>query len=169
MAQPTLFIDGYNLLHAAGLARPTYGPGDLGRARDRLLSLLGELLTAEQLAKTVVVFDAKESVTFHGSERMQSGVRVVFPDRGVEADEVLERMIRKHTAPRGLRVVSSDHRVQIAATRRKATAVDSDTFLRTSRREAAKDRGPEKPAAGPVSTGEVELWVNEIRDEFGAK
>ena len=169
MSQPTLLIDGYNLLHAAGLARATYGPGDLERARDRLLSLLGELLDADQLSKTVVVFDAKESVTFHGSRSVRAGVTVVFPDRGVEADAVLEEMVREHTAPKSLRVVSSDHRVQTAARRRRAAALDSDAFLRRSRGEAARDRGPEKPAPGPVGDGEVRMWVEEITDAFGKK
>ena len=36
MADLYLF-DGYNLLHAAGLARANYGPGDLERARTALL------------------------------------------------------------------------------------------------------------------------------------
>ena len=166
--QPTLFIDGYNLLHAAGLARRTYGPGDLERARGRLISLLASLLGEDQATKTAVVFDAKESPGFHGSTSVRDGVTVVFPDRGVEADAVIERMIREHTAPKQLRVVSSDHRIQTAAKRRRATPVDSDAFLRAARKEAATDRGPEKPEPGLVPDAEVEYWAEEIRDAFGA-
>ena len=36
MPLPYHLIDGYNLLHAAGLAREKYGPGDLERALARL-------------------------------------------------------------------------------------------------------------------------------------
>ena len=165
--QPTLLIDGYNLLHAAGLARETYGPGDLERARDRLISRVRQLLDERQIARTVIVFDAKESVTFHGSAADVEGVRVVFPDRGVEADTVLEEMIRSHSAPKQLRVVSSDHRVRSAASRRRATPVDSDRFLRDAADAAARRRGPEKPTPGSVRGGEVRHWVDELNEAFG--
>ncbi len=47
MTSTDLLIDGYNLLHAAGLGRARYGPGDLQRARQALLRKLFELLTPE--------------------------------------------------------------------------------------------------------------------------
>ena len=37
MPLPFHLIDGYNLLHVAGLARETYGPGDYERVRFALL------------------------------------------------------------------------------------------------------------------------------------
>lgn len=169
MPQPTLFIDGYNLLHAAGLARDTYGPGDLERARDRLLSLLCELLPEGQPEKTVLVFDAINSPGFHGSSSVRQGITVTFPDRGVEADAVLETLIKQHSAPKGLTVVSSDHRVQRAIRRRRGTAVDSEAFLRTRRRQAGREKGPEKPPPGPVPDREVQHWMDELTDEFGGR
>ena len=61
MATPFHIIDGYNLLHAAGLGRPTYGPGDLERCRNRLLSFLRTHLRAAERARTTVVFDARDA------------------------------------------------------------------------------------------------------------
>ena len=59
MAAPFLIVDGYNLLHAAGLARMLYGPGDLERARQRLLSLLAERLRSDERRRCRIVFDAQ--------------------------------------------------------------------------------------------------------------
>jgi len=58
MAQKFLIIDGYNLMHAAGMARERYGPGDLERCRERLLRFLHSRLTAEERKRTTIVFDA---------------------------------------------------------------------------------------------------------------
>ena len=160
--QPNLFIDGYNLMHAAGLARQTYGPGDLERARDRLLAQLKNLLDLAERRKTVVVFDAKESPGFLGSRITRHELTVVFPDRGVEADSVLEQLIREHTAPTRLKVVSSDHRIQVAAKRRKALPIDSDRFLARLEHRDTIDRTPEKPSPGAISPDELAHWENEL-------
>ena len=56
MAAPFHIIDGYNLLHAAGLGRPTYGPGDLQRVRNRLLSHLRTHLAAAERAGCTRVY-----------------------------------------------------------------------------------------------------------------
>ena len=58
MAALFLIIDGYNLMHAAGLARATYGPGDLARKRLELLVKLARRLTIEERKRCTVVFDA---------------------------------------------------------------------------------------------------------------
>lgn len=165
--QPNLFIDGYNLLHAAGLARESYGPGDLERARDRLLKKLTSLLDEDERVRTVVVFDAKESVGFLGSSVVVDEMTVVFPDRGIEADAVLEQMIRRHSAPRGLTVVSSDNRILAAARRRKANAIESDRFLARFETRATIDRSPEKPRPGQTTEADLEFWTNELDDLLG--
>ena len=51
--QPRLLIDGYNLLHAAGLARRRYGRDGLERSRNRLLDLLAGLLTDAERPRTL--------------------------------------------------------------------------------------------------------------------
>ncbi len=59
--RPYLMIDGYNLLHAAGLARRRYGPGQLERCRAQLLAWLAKHLTDGERERTTVVFDAAEA------------------------------------------------------------------------------------------------------------
>ena len=54
----SLLIDGYNLIHAAGLVGQGRGPGGLERSRLALLNFLAQSLAAADLARTTVVFDA---------------------------------------------------------------------------------------------------------------
>ncbi len=58
MARYYHLIDGYNLMHAAGIARVRYARGDLERCRNRLLLKLSELLTEDERQRATVVFDA---------------------------------------------------------------------------------------------------------------
>ena len=92
----------------------------------------------------------------------------VFERNGVSATSASIKA-RVPPKPGLLCVVSSDRRIQVAARRRRAIALDSDKFLAAAQRDAERDRSPEKPAAGPVSEGELDLWMNEIRDAFGKK
>ena len=58
MFRGDLLIDGYNLLHAAGFARTSYGRGEFEKARDRLIKLLAQQLNDRERERTTVVFDA---------------------------------------------------------------------------------------------------------------
>src|SRR4051794_30536608 len=54
-----LIIDGYNLMHAAGILGRGVGPGSLERSRLALLHFVVESLDQAELAATTVVFDAR--------------------------------------------------------------------------------------------------------------
>ena len=54
---------------------------------------------------------------------------MIFAQHHDEADTLIEEMIQRHSAPKQLTVVSSDLRLQTAANRRKAVAVDSENWL----------------------------------------
>ena len=95
-------------------------------------------------------------------------MRVEFAREPGNADELLERLIAAHDAPRTLVVVSGDHRVQRAARRRRAKAIDSDRWwaeLCAERRRlgTAAPTSPQKPTANP-SEFEVDYWVNQFSD-----
>lgn len=164
-----LLIDGYNLLHAAGLLGRRLGPGGLERARAALLGLLAASLTPEEAARTIVVFDAGEDAPRDRPrrERLHS-IQVQYSPLGEEADDVLERLIAADSAPRQLTVVSGDHRLQRAARRRKATAIGSEDWLSDLNRRRPLDAASQPPApisakpTGPLSADEVEGWLKEF-------
>lgn len=132
-----LLIDGYNLIG------PVAAPRGFSRANrtdardstswlqvermrllDRLATHLGELVCE----RTCVVFDAKNAPRGRASEMRHQSIQVRYAVDYPEADDLLEELIRNHSTPKRLTVISSDHRVQSAARRRKATYFDSDPW-----------------------------------------
>jgi uncharacterized protein len=168
----SLLIDGYNLLNATGIPSRGKGPGNLERARQALLNTLAESLPEDELPRTTVVFDASESPWGVAKQLNHRGMTVMFASRDEDADTVIERLVAADSAPKRLTVVSSDHRLQRAAHRRKATAVDSDVWFAQLLRDRAARLEPQLPGAnptadvpkpeGPLSPGEVEHWLRQF-------
>ena len=123
-----LIIDGYNLMHAAGYARESYGPGDLQRVRRRFLLALADRLPAEQRSRTTIVFDAGERALIEAAEPPCEGMTLLFSHAFLDADTHIEKLLREHSAPKQVLLVSGDHRLQQAARRRKANFVSSERF-----------------------------------------
>jgi predicted RNA-binding protein with PIN domain len=171
MGVPFLLIDGYNLLHAAGLARVRYAPGDLERARHRLLGMICEKLSPAEQLRCTVVFDAGENAPDAAREHRHHEIRVLFAPPGFEADDLIEELIQQHPAAKQLIVVSGDHRLHKAANRRNAHPVDSDRFWdRLQHRpdarttlvpEAPPPPKPEEPASTSPATA---AWLREFGD-----
>ena len=101
------------------------------------------------------------------------GVKVHFASGYESADELIEELIERDSAPRRLTVVSSDHRLHRAARRRKAHAIDSDRWYeqtiaeRSQRHRVAKSKMPKPPT--PLATSEVEYWLAQFGDEPRSK
>jgi len=140
-----VLIDGYNLLHAAGLAKKKYAAGELERRRARLIARLKDLMDPAQLARTTIVFDARINPPPHRPDPPAGPVTVLFPPRHQEADDLVEELLSKHSAPQQVLVVSSDHRLHKAARRRGATPIDSEAFL--DQLEVDQHLGPADAAA----------------------
>lgn len=182
MRVPFLIIDGYNLMHAAGIARRSYGVGDLEQCRRRLNQLVVSLLRPEALARATIVYDAFESPSNDQRNSEFRGLRIVFAPRGSDADSEIERMLNRHSAPRQVVVVSGDHRLHKAASRRKAVCVDSEEFLSSlqveSELSAWRTMPPEAPTqtdSEPAPPGQKPAdptlhfdsdYLKEIEDEF---
>lgn len=165
MSAGFLIIDGYNLMHAAGLVRATYGPGDLSRLRHQLLVKLTKLLTPEEQKRCTVVFDAIEAPANLPGRYRHGELSVIFAERGHEADETIEELIRQHSAPRRLMVVSSDHRLQKAINRRRGSAVDSDVFLQKFESPNRRIGPPSNPSKSPrPPEKELEFWLGEFEN-----
>jgi hypothetical protein len=157
-----ILIDGYNLLHASGILPSGVGPGTLERARNALLNFLVESLEADELKRTVVVFDAREAPKGRPRLVTHRGLQVHFAPNPGDADALIEQLILEDHSPRKLVVVSSDHRLQRAAKRRRAQAVDSDRWEIFHRRIGRGGKAAEEPAkpAGPLSEYEVARWLS---------
>jgi len=164
----SLIIDGYNLLHASGVMPSGQGPHTFERAREALLRFLAASLTDEERAQTTIVFDAREAPYNKPRTLDHEGMAIRFAPRDIDADTLIEELIKADHAPKRLTVVSSDHRIQNAARRRRATAVDSDVWTRELIRRRQENRGAVPPASKPQGSlppSEVARWIEEFQVE----
>jgi predicted RNA-binding protein with PIN domain len=161
-----LLIDGYNLMYAAGIVG-SGGPKGLERSRAALIRFVAGVIDDSERGSTTIVFDAAGAPPGLPATLVSDDLTVRFSKGYADADELLEELIEADHAPRRLTVVSSDHRVQRAAKRRRARAIDSDVWVteslrrRTESRQASKSRDAAKPQAfaGDV---EVKFWLDRI-------
>lgn len=162
-----LLIDGYNLLHVTGLSGKGGGPGSFQRSREALLRFLAASLNADERKTTTVVFDAADAPPGLPAIVAHEEITVRYARDYPDADALIEELINKESAPRKLLVVSSDHRIQRAAKRRRSRTVDSDVWYadlwqrRIHSRTAAQQLVPEKPI-GDLSPAEIAHWVSEF-------
>lgn len=164
----TVLIDGYNLLHVTGIIGRGVGPGTLERTRRALLNFMAASLGPDELARVTVVFDAHDPPPGLPSVVDHQGITVRYAVGYENADALIEELIRENSAPRSLVVVSSDHRVQRAARRRRANPIDSDVWYEQVVRQcgskhADADCPSDVKPNTPLSAHDVQHWL----DEFG--
>ncbi len=155
-----LLIDGYNLLQAAGQFGSAAGVGTLESARLALLDFLVAALTPADARRTVVIFDAAAAPPGRPATIDHEGITVRFSRRQGTADDLIEDLLETVADPRHLTVVSSDHRIQRAARRRRATSVDSEIWYREAKAKAASEgprahTGPSPDRLGDISSPEL--------------
>jgi uncharacterized protein len=164
-----LLIDGYNLMNVAGIMGRGVGPGTLARSRLALLNFLAESLEPREVSRTTVVFDAAGAPPGLPRVMHHRGLTVHFAAKYPDADSLIEELIGQNTDPRRLTVVSSDHRLQRAARRRRAKSIDGDVWYagvvrRRRRRHHEKRITPAKPPV-PLLAEDVEYWLRQFGGE----
>lgn len=161
-----LLIDGYNLLHVSGIFGKGTALTELHRSREALLAFLASSIEPAERVQTTIVFDAAGAPPGLPQSFACDGIMVQFARDPGNADALLEDLIAAHDTPRTLVVVSSDHRVQRTARRRRAKAIDSDRWwadlCAQRRRKGAELPTPPQKPTGNLSTGEVDYWVSQF-------
>jgi len=159
---PLFLIDGYNLWWNTGEFGPDNDDGTLQGARDSLTHWLVTTLPTNLREKTVLVFDAKNPPPNRGFLFNHSGLTVHFAVGYPDADTLMEEYILIHHAPRNLTVVTSDHRIQRAAKRKRATATDADHWARQIQHQFQDTDDGQTNKANPnpaLSDHEVIGWM----------
>ena len=143
-----LLIDGYNLMfESTSVVRGLDGKNALRAARGRMLHLLVDLIDESMRDKTIIVFDAKKAPPGLPDKYEYYGIQIVFARDWDSADELIQTEIRRHSAPKTLTVVSSDHAIQRKAKARGAKVIDSDEWLDRALENRARlaSQGPNAP------------------------
>jgi predicted RNA-binding protein with PIN domain len=115
-----LIVDGYNV------SKTGYPELTLFDQRTRLIGALGAV-TARTGAEVTVVFDGAAVVA--GPMRHPRGVRVLFSEPGVLADDVIRELVAAEPAGRPLLVATSDRAVADSVRRRGAHPLPSSVLL----------------------------------------
>lgn len=165
-----LIIDAYNVIHELGMFPASgMGPGSLGRICGSFLEMLAAQIPLELRKRTTIVFDARSAPPEGFSPSQIIGeMQVLFAIEEPEADDLIEYLIKRHSAPKQLTVVSSDHRLQTAARRRNARTVDSDSWI-DSIQEEEPDSDDDVRQTNPrlkhhkLDAAEVEAWMEEFQ------
>lgn len=125
-----IIIDAYNLIFQCGLQPKSLdSPLALHRTRQRLIRELSDRIEESQRREVMLVFDAKNPRGYSTPELNTNGFKVAFANEHEDADAMIIELLQKHSQPRHLTIVSGDHRIQTAATRRDATAIDADVWF----------------------------------------
>ena len=166
----TTIIDGYNLIFRLGWQGKAPALAGVGKGPPAADSRIGQshpaLLPGQNIT---IVFDAKKTpVKETESDVLVQGFRVIFAANHDEADALIEELISRHSAPKSLTVVSDDNRLQTAARRRKAIALNCEQWL--EKLASQPENGP-SAAAGEMSKDEAirQLEKTDWLAEFGVK
>ena len=124
-------VDGYNLMHAAGLAVPEHsGPKALESARKRFLDWMADLPAIRKATAPPnirIIFDAQNSHKDFGTTTYR-GLVTTF-SFGETADDTIETLVSREPQPEKLHVVSNDHRLKIAARKAKCLPMTCEAFI----------------------------------------
>ena len=152
-------IDGHNLLHTIIKVDETAESiTDIGLCRiiSHYLRITGQ--------KGELIYDGtgpRDKDSFDNISHLE----VSFAGIGTDADTVIEDKIKANTAPRRLRIVSSDRRLRKAARARKASAIKSEEFWLSVNKQLSKKRPQREPGGKRhgLSESETKQWL----DYFG--
>ena len=162
-------IDGYNLMYAGGLLGRKFGPDGFRQVRHRFLSELAATLEPAEAHLTTVVFDARTPPPDRPSETHHKGLTVLYAVHAESADEQIEDLIAHHSSPKTLTVVSSDHRIQQAASRRRSKVMTADAYWTEMDTRKARKNQPPRPAEPDAKTSaptarESAYWAREFAE-----
>lgn len=157
----TFLIDGYNLMHAIGLASKRMSAKKFESKRGEFLDWLAKETTGRGV-EVRVVFDAQQAV-MPSAESVHKGLRVRFAYRQT-ADDVIESLVVQETHAAKMTVISNDTRIQAAAKHAGCGVMSCESFndwllARQPPPASHEPPAPEKPD-GPTPAAEIDELLN---------
>lgn len=128
---------------------------DKPNARRLLLKKLAAFAKAKH-ARVTVVFDGEpdhqvpDGSTFHG-------VKVLYAERGSDADSRIEHLVETSPDPRGLTVVTSDRHLAFLIRSRGAPVIRSGEFRKLI--EHSHESKPKAEDGADFEIGDVNSWL----------
>ena len=139
----------------------------LDESRNEMLAFLSTHLKKVGEHDICVVFDSEKRSNLP-AEYTAYGLRVLYARDYPTADDLIEELIQSHRSPSKLTVVSSDHRIQVFAKRRRAIPVDSDVwFDRLLEQSRAAEYSADSSDSFDVTEDDEECFENPFPDGYG--
>lgn len=128
---------------------------DKSKSRRGLLEQLTAFARATKARVTVVFDGGPDRVAPEGSAFR--GVRILYAERGSDADARIERIVETAQDPRGLTVVTSDRHLAFLVRSRGASVVRSGEFRKQI--ERIIELRPQTEDGEQVEAGELDTWL----------
>ena len=155
-------------MQAGGSARRFPGRGS-GEPAGGFWMRLARRSGAAVASETTVVLDASKPPATSRAYSTYHGLTVLFALGDENADAGSKLMIREHSSPKALTVVSSDNRIRLAASRRRCRSLTAEQFwelIDTSEGALAPDQKPARDERKRVrqsqdgaSQDDVSYWL----------
>ncbi len=162
MVRKKIIIDGYNLIKANPAIFSKMPTLELQRVH--LLKLLSSAPVL-QGHEVTVVFDG-QSDSQQTQLQKKNWIRIVFSGKDLEADEVVQKMIRQQAAKEKMEIVSSDQKIQRTARDHQVMAVSSQEFWKVLQQDPTKVVKSPDDQINPeqnLSKKELEEWLKIFR------
>lgn len=162
-----IIIDGYNLIKA----NPTIfnRMHTLELQREHLLRLLSSAPVL-QGHEVTVVFDGQLDSQQPPLQK-KDRIRIVFSGRDLEADVVIQKLIRQKAAQEKMEIVSSDQKIQGTARDHQVIAISSQEFWKMLHQHPArvdKFKKNEIKSEQDLSKKEFKEWLKIFRNKQDA-
>jgi predicted RNA-binding protein with PIN domain len=128
---------------------------DKSKSRRALLEKLAAFARVKKARVTVVFDGGPEGAVPEGSAF--HGVRVLYAERGSDADSRIERLVETSTDPRGLMIVTSDRHLAFLVRSRGAAVIRSGEFRKQIERLLESTPGAED--GEELDIGDVNAWL----------
>jgi predicted RNA-binding protein with PIN domain len=128
---------------------------DKSKSRRALLEKLAAFARVKKARVTVVFDGGPDSAVPEGSAF--HGVRVLYAERGSDADSRIEHLVEASTDPRGLTIVTSDRELAFRVRSRGAAVIRSGQFR--SRIERLLESIPGAEDGEQFEVGDVNAWL----------
>ena len=154
-----IIFDGYNVIHAKNF--PGRKRRSLEEQRDYLIHLVRQY-AARKRVNCIIVFDSK--YPYSRQQKHYQRVQVRFSPAHMEADQIIQEMIRQSKNPQMLLIISSDREIQHTAQIHGARILSSEAFLEEElapqsfthpESEIEEDSKPDTP----MSEQEIQEWL----------
>ena len=160
-----IIIDAYNLIFQCGLQpKSLNSPLALHRTRQRLVDELAQHIDASDRKDVLLVFDAKNPRGPSTPDLQAQNFQIAFARDYEDADAMVIELLEKHSQPKQLTVISSDHKIQTAASRRNAKAIDADVWFDQLGSRKTDQRQPETKREAHLSAEETQHLIDLFSD-----